>query len=410
MAVKSAAAALLEKRLAALELFGHEEEDHDDAAEAAGGGKKKKGSKKKKKPPAKAEEDEILDSFGSILTTIDLSAATPEEQLGDAGAARLREALTGKVETLKRLNLRRSGLGIEGYQEVGLLVRYNCPALEELVLSGNNAGPAALKGEPAEAINRAKNLRVLELQGCGLTDVGLEPLCEVMERFDEALYPVVGIKKLVLGTNRITAAGATRLGKMLSTNKKLEDLDLQDNELGQDGGHELAKGLIANKGRLARLNVSQNTLRVSGARPLFDVFLSKDAKFTIRINRKQGTKHGFVLDSQLVVTGLEFQGWIEKHNMEHQIDAVFIGDRIIDVNGKTEPADMMNELTVTEILDITLTRDGVCMEYLDISFNNLSTTGAEELRSLVGMELQGSLLGSQLRFDGGTRIVVLNAG
>ena len=50
-------------------------------------------------------------------------------------------------------------------------------------------------------------LRELMLQSCNLRE-GLEPLCAVLERFDEALRPVVRVEKLSLSTNHIGPEGA----------------------------------------------------------------------------------------------------------------------------------------------------------------------------------------------------------
>lgn len=414
------AATLLEKRLDALENFEEEKEEEEEIAqdESKSGQKtkKKKGkktvrSKNRSASAAKGEEEEILDIVSGTgpLLELDFSGASPDEELGDEGAGRVRQALVGKSTSLMRLILRRAGLGVGGFREVGRLV-LKCPALEVLVMSSNPAGPDALKGDFCEAIDDARSLKTLELLGVGLGDEGLDPLCVVFERFDEALRPMVGVTRLVLGSNGIGPAGAKRLASMLASNLKLKELDLADNYLREEGGRELAAGLVANKGRLSWLNASQNYLKLAGARPLFDVFFSKDARWTIRLNRAPGTKHGFALDQKFIVTGFDFQGYVEKHNYEKRVDAVFIGDRIIDVNGKTSLEDMFNELTVNEVLDVTLTRDGLCMEYLDICYNELACKGTEELRALAGLEMQGSLLGCQLRFDGGSRIMFLNAG
>eukprot|EP00930_Biecheleria_cincta_P026471 TRINITY_DN18655_c0_g1_i1.p1 TRINITY_DN18655_c0_g1~~TRINITY_DN18655_c0_g1_i1.p1 ORF type:complete len:412 (-),score=104.02 TRINITY_DN18655_c0_g1_i1:74-1309(-) len=409
------AANLLERRLVALENFDEEQEEREDDAEEeedhpGKNTKKKRGKKARNKNRAKGEEEQILDIVSGTgpLFELDFSGTSPEEELGDEGASRMRQALIGKSTSLIRLILRRANLGVGGFREVGRLVM-KCPALEELVMSNNMAGPDALKGDFCEAIDDARSLKTLELLGVGLGDEGLDPLCAVFERFDEALRPMVGVTRLVLGSNNIGPAGAKRLATMLASNMKLQALDLADNYLREEGGRELAAGLIANKGRLSWLNASQNYLKIEGARPLFDVFFSKDAKWTIRLHRAPGAKHGFALDQRFVVTGFEYQGYVEKHNYEKRVDAVFIGDRIIDVNGKTSLEDMFHALTVDEVLDVTLTRDGICMEYLDICYNVLTCKGAEELRALAGLEMQGSLLGCQLRFDGGSRVMFLNA-
>lgn len=352
------------------------------------------------------EEDLVEFSTDGILTDINLAGTTPDEELGNAGFQALSLSLANKVGNLRRLSLRRCGLsGSAGFREVGRLLT-RCCSLEVLDVSNNDAGEG-LRGEFCEALDDARSLRVLEMRGCGLRDRGLDPLCAVLERVDEALRPVVAVQKLSLSTNHITPEGARRLGSMLSTNLKLEDLDISDNDLQEAGGESIAEGLVGNKGRLQKLNISHNRLRVGGARAVLDRFLETDSMIQMHIKRLPGTKHGFVLDG-MTVTGLEFMGWVEKHNEKHPSEAVFAGDRIVDVNGKTEDGDMIYELTVGEDLDIKLARDGVCMKNLDICYNLLGTKGSEELMKLIGSRRKGSMLGNQARLPGG-RIVLLNA-
>ncbi|CAE7743958.1 RNH1 [Symbiodinium microadriaticum] len=393
------ATAWLQKRLAALESF----QEGEDVLEPT------LKSPKREDPYCGYEVADTLREFVSkgLLTDIDLSGTTPEEEIGDVGVANLTTVLLGKVANLTRLSLRRVGLGAAGFREVGRLLR-QCPTLEVLDLSYNTAGVDGLRGNFCEALDDARCLKVLELRGCGLRDEGLEPLCDVLERFDEALRPVVSVQQLSLSTNHLTAAAARRMARMLATNLKLEELDISDNELREEGGEHLAGGLNANKGRLQRLNISHNLLRVAGARPLLERFMTTDSSLRMQIRRLPGTKHGFVLDG-MVVTGLEFMGWVEQHNNRNRSEAVFAGDRIVEVSGKTTPEDMLLELTVGEVLDVTLLRDGVCMKHLDICYNLLGKKGTQELHTLAGITRQGNMIGNQLRFDGGTRIALLNA-
>lgn len=354
------------------------------------------------------QDDLVEFATDGILTDINLAGSTPQEELGNAGFKNLSLSLAHKVSSLKRLSLRRVGLfGAAGFKEVGRLLT-RCASLEFLDVSNNDAGPDGLRGDFCEALDDARSLRVLEMRGCGLRDRGLDPLCSVLERVDEGLRPVVAVQKLSLSTNHITAEGARRLGMMLATNLKLEDLDISDNDLQQAGGEHIADGLIGNKGRLQKLNISHNRLRVAGARAVLDRFLETDARLQIQIKRLPGTKHGFVLDG-MTVTGLEFMGWVERHNEKNPSEAVFVGDRISEVNGKTEPEDMILELTVGEVLDITLHRESVSMKHLDICYNLLGTAGSQELMGLIGGRRKGSMLGNQARLNDGSRIVLLNA-
>lgn len=50
---------------------------------------------------------------------------------------------------------------------------------------------------------------------------------------------------------------------------------------------------------------------------------------------------------------------MERHNEKNPSSAVFVGDRIAEVNGKSSADEMLYELTVGEVLDITLRRESV---------------------------------------------------
>ena len=82
--------------------------------------------------------------------------------------------------------------------------------------------------------------------------------------------------------------------------------------------------------------------------------------------------------------------------------------RIAEVNGKVSAEEMLYELTVGEILEITLKRESVSMKHLDLCYNLLGA-GSQELMALTGGKRKGSMLGNQARLDGGSRIVLLNA-
>ncbi|CAE7324756.1 NOD2 [Symbiodinium necroappetens] len=392
------ATAWLQKRLAALESF----QEGEDVLEPT------LKSPKREDPYCGYEVADTLREFVSkgLLTDIDLSGTTPEEEIGDVGVANLTTVLLGKAQHIQGLSLRRVGLGAAGFREARTVA--GICGVRSQAAGDNTAGVDGLRGNFCEALDDARCLKVLELRGCGLRDQGLEPLCDVLERFDEALRPVVSVQQLSLSTNHLTAAAARRMARMLATNLKLEELDISDNELREEGGEHLAGGLNANKGRLQRLNISHNLLRVAGARPLLERFMTTDSRLRMQIRRLPGTKHGFVLDG-MVVTGLEFMGWVEQHNNRNRSEAVFAGDRIVEVSGKTTPEDMLLELTVGEVLDVTLLRDGVCMKHLDICYNLLGKKGTQELHTLAGITRQGNMIGNQLRFDGGTRITLLNA-
>ncbi|CAE8640629.1 unnamed protein product [Polarella glacialis] len=331
-----------------------------------------------------------------------------DQPLGDEGAARLRRGLAGKAPALRRLLLRRTGLGVSGFTDVGAIAS-ECPALEVLVLTGNLAGPDCLLGELFNAVDNSRSLRTLELTGCDLGDAGIEPLCAALERWDSDMKQLTSLKRLVLGANKISSEGARRLGAMLSTARVLEELDISANRFCEEGGIAIAEGLRKNKAQLRWLDISQNRLKVAGTKPIVEVFMPSHPIFTIKLVRPTGTKVGMVLDSKMVVRGMEHGSVAEIYGAQNPSDVVVNGDRIIEVNGKTEPGEMTHALQTGEELTVTLTREAKRFEFLDLTQNLLGHAGAKELRKLVGQSQKGLLLGYQLRFDDGKRSMILDA-
>eukprot|EP00933_Yihiella_yeosuensis_P034887 TRINITY_DN28390_c0_g1_i1.p1 TRINITY_DN28390_c0_g1~~TRINITY_DN28390_c0_g1_i1.p1 ORF type:complete len:466 (+),score=99.86 TRINITY_DN28390_c0_g1_i1:31-1398(+) len=328
------------------------------------------------------------------------------EPIGDAGAARIKKALEQKGGTIKRLILQRCGLTRNGIVDIGVLTE-SMPVLEFLCLSGNLAGPTCLKDPFADAMDRHKTLKVLDISGCEIGDTGLDPLMLVLERWDDSLKPRVPLEKLNLGFNGIGPVGMRRIATMLSTSRHLEELVLEGNPLGPEGGEELAKGLLGNKGRVRRLHLTNCLLKEKGAKALAKVFKVHPPTFTIEFKRRAGTSSGFVLDGENVM-GVEGASWLDLYGQENPPNAVFAGDRVVKVNEKTEIEEMAHELNTQEDLQVTVTRPETGIEYMDIQCNQLGASGAKKVREILGKEREGGLLGCTLRCDSG-RIICVDA-
>jgi len=217
------------------------------------------------------------------------------------------------------------------------------------------------------------------------------------------------LAELGLACNGLGPAAAEALGACLATNLRLRRLDLQANSLGPGGARLLAAGLRANRGRLSSLDCSQNGLLLPGARDLAECFPAQAFRLSIRLRRPWGASIGAKLDNDLKVTGIEISGLIETWNAANTSEEVFIGDQVVQVNDKSTPEEMLDEMTSQDDLEITMLRPHGGLTYLDLCHNGVTLAGAEELRELLGRPQEGSLQGWHLRFDGGARQVLINA-
>jgi len=196
-----------------------------------------------------------------------------DNKIGDEGAAYLQAGLSGNAK-LKSLVLPRAGLGAAGFKAMGQLLAKS-PKLENLVLSSNLCDAAGMEGEFCKGLAENKSLRSLVLAACRLGDKGAEHLCAGPLRSHPALEHVC------LTYNRLEVATAKSVNQMLAANQALRYLDLCGNSLGPEGAELLVEGLKANKGRLQRLGLAQNGVRLRGARALSKHFLAPEgAKLT----------------------------------------------------------------------------------------------------------------------------------
>lgn len=196
--------------------------------------------------------------------TVNLS----DNDIGDEGASYLQVGLSGNPN-LKHLILPRAGLGTQGVKAVGKLLGES-PVLENLVLSANICEAEGMEGEFCTGLGKNKSLKSLVLAACRIGDKGVEHLCKGPLREHPKLEHVC------LTYNRLEAETAKTVNAMLAVNKTLQFLDLCGNSLGPEGAELLVEGLRANKGRLQKLGLAQNEIRLSGARALSKHFLSPE--------------------------------------------------------------------------------------------------------------------------------------
>jgi len=186
----------------------------------------------------------------------------------DEGAKYIQEGLMGNTN-LKKLLLPRCGIKAAGFKSIGKLLG-DSPSLEEVVLSSNICGSKGLDGEFCEGLKKNKKLKSLYLGACRLSDKGIESLC------NGPLKSHPSLEHLSLTYNRLEAPCVSSLNTFLASNTAMIYLDLSGNSLGPEGANALVTGLKSNKGKLQKLSVAQNEIKLSGCRALTQFFLSKD--------------------------------------------------------------------------------------------------------------------------------------
>ncbi|XP_073687071.1 leucine-rich repeat-containing protein 34 [Garra rufa] len=102
-----------------------------------------------------------------------------------------------------------------------------------------------------------KTLRELHMGKHGMTDTGLERLCE-------ALKLNISLRYLDLRCNRITRDGAKCLSEVLKQNPSLEILDLSSNRIEDDGAVYLSEAIKLPHSKLKALSVTSNNIGKQG--------------------------------------------------------------------------------------------------------------------------------------------------
>eukprot|EP00931_Biecheleriopsis_adriatica_P027672 TRINITY_DN165_c0_g1_i1.p1 TRINITY_DN165_c0_g1~~TRINITY_DN165_c0_g1_i1.p1 ORF type:complete len:362 (-),score=91.20 TRINITY_DN165_c0_g1_i1:188-1273(-) len=189
-----------------------------------------------------------------------------DNNIGDEGAKSLQEGLSGNA-ALKTLLLPRTNMRSAGFQSIGGLIG-SAPSLEMLVLSGNLADAAGVEGAFSAGLSKNRSLKSLCLAACRLGNDGVQALCTG----PLAAHPT--LTHVSLNYNRLDDKVCESVSKMLAANKTLEYLELCGNSIGAEGAEEIIKGLVANKGKLKRLGLGQNNLRLQGTKAMCKHFTS----------------------------------------------------------------------------------------------------------------------------------------
>lgn len=219
---------------------------------------------------------EKLEQKDSIAAFEELNLS--DNIIGDEGAEWLLKGLTGTTKSgeqvgknLKVLLMPRTRLGAEGMQAMGELIGAS-PAVENVILSGNLCDPEGVQGRFATGLAANKSVKSLCLASCRLMDEGVSSLCA------GPLKAHPSIEHLSFTYNRLELAAAKSLAEMLATNSVLNFLDLSGNSIGPEGALVLVEGLKRNKGKLQRLSVSTNELRLQGVKAFCNFFMGSEGK------------------------------------------------------------------------------------------------------------------------------------
>mmetsp|Transcript_15472 Transcript_15472/g.18054 ORF Transcript_15472/g.18054 Transcript_15472/m.18054 type:complete len:1172 (-) Transcript_15472:66-3581(-) len=122
-----------------------------------------------------------------------------------------------------------------------------------------------------------KSKRQLALYRKKILDEEVDVICEYVKNHEN-------IQRLNLAGNKITGIGATKLAGLLSTkNLRLQELNLNDNFIGDEGGVAFAKALRSNK-VLKQLRLSNCRIQDDGGLAIADMILTNDSLVGLEID------------------------------------------------------------------------------------------------------------------------------
>uniref|UniRef100_UPI00398EED01 protein NLRC5 isoform X1 n=2 Tax=Pristiophorus japonicus TaxID=55135 RepID=UPI00398EED01 len=241
--------------------------------------------------------------------------------------------------------------GIEALQLLHLLPTIKqCPHLLEFHLGQNNIGDKGAE-TVVEIFHLVQGLRKLSLESINISTTGMMTLAV-------GLRKCRSIEEINLSQNKLGEEGATELGKTLSGFEQLKKINLSriPTATGLIGTNMLAKGL-SNCTRLEEINLDSLVLRDSGARLLAEGILNMTSlkKLTLRSN-SIGCKGAAQLANGL-----------RRSTAIVEID--LYGNCIEDV-GAMKLADVLPIMKSLKILNLTQ--------------NNITATGGERLAEALG--------------------------
>jgi Ran GTPase-activating protein (RanGAP) involved in mRNA processing and transport len=166
------------------------------------------------------------------------------------------------------LKIRDFKVGVRGAKRIGELLKTTV-SLEELNLLFDNWIGDVAASLIAEGLEKNTSLKVLNLEGCGISDEGAKRIGQMLEmngtlihlnleenysigdegaiRIAEGLEMNTSLKILDLEGCQIGSKGAKRIGEMLEMNGTLIHLNLEGNRvIGDEGAIRIAEGLEKN--------------------------------------------------------------------------------------------------------------------------------------------------------------------
>ena len=194
---------------------------------------------------------EDCQAFGQLLSTsksltkLDISG----HSLVDPGIEYISNSL--KQSTLHDLNISFCDLDSNGAHLIADAICYN-HTLRELDMSGNpdigDDGATILAG----MLIRNQTLITLDMQCCGITELGAIKLAE-------ALCLNSTLTEIDLSGNAIKDQGACALAQMLTRNQSLRELNIQSCSISGVGASHLARALLANHS-ITRIGLAGNNI------------------------------------------------------------------------------------------------------------------------------------------------------
>ncbi|XP_007252411.4 leucine-rich repeat-containing protein 34 [Astyanax mexicanus] len=259
------------------------------------------------------QENEALESLDLMCNDIEVQ-----------GAERLAKSLHQNA-TLKRLRMTGNKIGNKGAKHFASMLQINT-SLEDLDVSDCDLGTQSLiafaivlnNNRNIRSINISRpllfslqeettihmarmlavnqTLRELHMGKHGMTDSGVERLCE-------ALMINCTLRYLDLRCNRISRDGAKCLAGVLKKNNTLEILDLSSNRIEDDGAVYLSKAIMQPHCKLRALSITSNNIATTGLVSLTKAMVSNPQLTHIYIWGNRLEEPLCVAFSQLIASG-----------------------------------------------------------------------------------------------------------
>ena len=199
--------------------------------------------------------------------------------------------------TLTELDLEDCKLGAEGGAGVLAGIAKNT-SLTSLTLSDNGLSGAACASALGDAFARNATLTALSLREAKLG-------AEAAPSFASGLGRNRALAKLEMG-NCALGAGAAALGSAFATNGTLTDVDLSENQMGDEAAAALLTGLASNRASaVVKLELSENDLgeETGKAVALLISSSTRIRELNLSMNRKLGSAGGVAIGDALARGG-----------------------------------------------------------------------------------------------------------